>query len=248
MNLPEELGAVVEAFPHNLLFATVSGAHLYGFPSPDSDYDLRGCHVLPVEQLVGLGDPDETEERLGPESGLDLDLVSHDVRKFCRLLLRRNGYVLEQLLSPLVVKTTEEHEELKSFVPGLLTRHHAHHYLGFARNQWRMFETEPRIKTLLYVYRVLLTGIHLMRSGEVQASLPALLDDYPQPGVAELVVSKTSGGEKQPMNVSDVEAHAEAYRQLVEQLERSRDESHLPGEPSASDDLDRFVVRVRLRK
>ena len=28
--------------PYPLVFATISGAHLYGFPSPDSDYDLRG--------------------------------------------------------------------------------------------------------------------------------------------------------------------------------------------------------------
>ena len=131
MKLPAELIQIAEAFPHPLVFATVSGAHLYGFPSPDSDYDLRGCHVLPARTLLGLRDPDETEERLGPESGLDLDLVSHDLRKFCRLLLRRNGYVLEQLLSPLVVVTTPEHDELKAMVPRLLTRHHAHHYLGF---------------------------------------------------------------------------------------------------------------------
>ena len=35
-------------------FVTVSGAHLYGFPSPDSDFDLRGVHVLPVRDVVGL--------------------------------------------------------------------------------------------------------------------------------------------------------------------------------------------------
>lgn len=34
------------------LFATVSGAHLYGFPSPDSDVDLRGAFVLPVRDVV----------------------------------------------------------------------------------------------------------------------------------------------------------------------------------------------------
>ena len=39
----------VEAHPYPLLFATISGAHLYGFPSPDSDYDLRGAHVLPLQ-------------------------------------------------------------------------------------------------------------------------------------------------------------------------------------------------------
>jgi hypothetical protein len=32
----------VERHPYPLIFATISGAHLYGFPSPDSDYDLRG--------------------------------------------------------------------------------------------------------------------------------------------------------------------------------------------------------------
>ena len=32
----------IAAHPYPLLFATISGAHLYGFPSPDSDFDLRG--------------------------------------------------------------------------------------------------------------------------------------------------------------------------------------------------------------
>ncbi|MDJ0688801.1 MAG: nucleotidyltransferase domain-containing protein [Xenococcaceae cyanobacterium MO_188.B32] len=33
---------IINSQPYPLLFATISGAHLYGFPSPDSDYDLRG--------------------------------------------------------------------------------------------------------------------------------------------------------------------------------------------------------------
>ena len=48
--------------PYPLVFATVSGAHLYGFESPDSDFDLRGVHVLPKEQVLGLGTPKETED------------------------------------------------------------------------------------------------------------------------------------------------------------------------------------------
>lgn len=246
MKLPTELSAIVAACSERLLFATVSGAHLYGFPSPDSDYDLRGCHVLPPEHLLGLVEPTETMERLGVEAGLDIDLVSHDIGKFCRLLLRRNGYVLEQLSSPLVVHTTTEHEELCSFVPGLITRFHAHHYLGFASNQWQMFVKEPRVKTLLYVYRVLLTGIHLMRSGEVQASLPLLLAIYPQPGVDDLVLAKQQGAEKQALAAESVAQHEKAYHDLVATLERARDASTLPAEPSAFADLHDFVVRVRL--
>src|SRR5215831_1905680 len=94
---------IVRAQPFPLLFVTISGAHLYGFPSPDSDYDLRGVHVLPVEKVIGLTPPRETIEIARREDGLDLDLVTHDVRKFMSLMLKKNGYVLEQLHSPLVL-------------------------------------------------------------------------------------------------------------------------------------------------
>jgi hypothetical protein len=36
-----DLAPVVAEQPFPVLFATVSGAHLYGFPSRDSDVDLR---------------------------------------------------------------------------------------------------------------------------------------------------------------------------------------------------------------
>ena len=44
------LEPIVASQPYPLLFATISGAHLYGFPSPDSDFDLRGVHILPLER------------------------------------------------------------------------------------------------------------------------------------------------------------------------------------------------------
>ena len=95
------LHRIVATQPYPLLFATISGAHLYGFPSPDSDYDLRGAHVLPLEKVVGLEARDETVQDSSIIEGLEMDIVSHDVRKFFKLLLKKNGYVLEQLFSPL---------------------------------------------------------------------------------------------------------------------------------------------------
>jgi predicted nucleotidyltransferase len=97
--------AEVARHPYPLLFATVSGAHLYGFPSPDSDYDLRGAHILPATEAVGLLPKRETVEFSGLRSGVEMDLVTHDVLKFFTMLLKRNGYVLEQLYSPLIVHT-----------------------------------------------------------------------------------------------------------------------------------------------
>lgn len=135
-SLPSWLADIPASQPYPLAFATVSGAHLYGFPSRDSDVDLRGVHVLPVSRLVSLREPEETITRDWVRLGVEVDLVTHDLGKFCRLLLRRNGYVLEQLLSPLVVASSAVHASLVELAPSLLTRNHAHHYLGFARTQW----------------------------------------------------------------------------------------------------------------
>src|SRR5437667_9964196 len=113
MTIDPRLHRIVAAQPYPLLFATVSGAHLYGFPSPDSDFDLRGAHLLPLGKIIGLELTDETIQDSRVFEGLEMDIVTHDLRKFFHLLLKKYGYVLEQLFSPLVVHTTPEHAELK---------------------------------------------------------------------------------------------------------------------------------------
>src|SRR5438105_397736 len=95
------LAEVARDHPYPLLFVTVSGAHLYGFPSPDSDYDLRGVHLLPPRDVLGLFPARDTVESSGVRQGLEIDLVTHDAKKFFSLMLKKNGYVLEQLYSPL---------------------------------------------------------------------------------------------------------------------------------------------------
>ena len=88
MNIDPRLLRQIAEHPYPLVFATISGAHLYGFPSPDSDFDLRGVHVLPVEHVVGLRTGPETIEDSGIREGLEIDLVTHDIRKFFGLLLK----------------------------------------------------------------------------------------------------------------------------------------------------------------
>jgi predicted nucleotidyltransferase len=234
---------------HPLVFATVSGAHLYGFPSPDSDYDLRGTHVIPAADALGLQPGDDTLESAGVEEGVEIDLVTHDVHKFFTLMLKKNGYVLEQLLSPLVVMTTPEHAELKSLAPGCITRFHAHHYLGFAETQWKLFQKEspPRVKPLLYVYRVLLTGVHLMRTGEVQANLPILNQTFKLPYIEDLVARKTGGPEKGTLTAADLTFHQDEYTRLLRTLEEAQKLSTLPEESTARPAMNDLLVRIRMK-
>src|SRR5437667_344896 len=205
---------IVAAQPYPLLFATISGAHLYGFPSPDSDFDLRAAHVLPLERVIGLEVRDETVEDSRVIEGLEMDIVSHDVRKFFGLLLKKNGYVLEQLFSPLIIHTTPEHAELKEIARGCVTRHHSHHYFGFAETQWKLFEKERprRVKPLLYVYRVLLTGIHLMRTGRIEANILTLNEEFRLSYIADLVARKLAGPEKSQLAGEDIAFHESEYQ------------------------------------
>ena len=170
MKIDARLHRQVEQHAYPLLFATISGAHLYGFPSPDSDYDLRGSHVLPLKEVVGLHVKHETVEKSGIHDGLEIDLVTHDVGKFFGLMLKKNGYVLEQVMSPLVVQTTPEHDELvalreRQFVGAVLVsdteswvykgRAHAYGSRGatgvmtewqqFVQNQQRLGGTKPKL-------------------------------------------------------------------------------------------------------
>ena len=248
MTIDPRLQSIAASQPHSLLFATVSGAHLYGFPSPDSDYDLRGAHILPLRQIVGLDPGPETIEVSEVVDRLELDLVTHDAHKFFGLLLKKNGYVLEQLTSPLVVVTTPAHDELKALVPRLITRHHSHHYLGFAETQWRLFEKEQprRVKPLLYVYRVLLTGIHLMQAGVIEANLVRLNELFGLPYLPELIARKVSAPEHSILDDADVAFHRREYERLRAALEEAHRASTLPEAPDARAALDDLLIRVRL--
>jgi uncharacterized protein len=244
-----QLRSIAQSQPHPLLFTTVSGAHLYGFPSPDSDYDLRGVHVLPLSEVIGLNEGQQTIEVSRHEAKLELDLVTHDIKKFFGLLLKRNGYVLEQLYSPLIVQTTPEHEELKAIARSCITRYHSHHYLGFAKTQWRLFSQaeQPRVKPLLYVYRVLLTGIHLMRSGEIEANLLKLNELAKLPYLPDLIDRKLQQSEHCLLAAAEIDFHQAEYNRLVLELEMASEQTQLQEDPTAQAALHELLVRIRCR-
>ncbi len=242
------LDPIIAAQPYPLVFLTVSGAHLYGFPSPDSDYDLRGTHVVPACEALGLHARQDTIEVSTVEQGLEVDLVTHDLAKFMAMMLKKNGYVLEQLLSPIVLRTTEAHRELIELSRQCLTRFHAHHYLGFAQTQWKLFakEERPRVKPLLYTYRVLLTGIHLMRAHVVEANLVHLNEVYRLGYISDLIARKLGGPEQGTLDAADMPFHEAEYRRLVSCLEQEMNESTLPELPTAQAGLSDLLVRLRL--
>lgn len=234
--------------PFPLLFATVSGAHLYGFPSEDSDFDVRGAHVAPAAEVLSLNPPRETLEIMEERSGLELDLVTHDVKKFFQLLLNRNGYVLEQVFSPLVVQALPQFHELKSIAVDCITRSHGRHFLGFAERQMNEIYQKGKTTTkkLLYMFRVLLAGIHLMRVGRVESNLVTLNQEQGLSYLKDLIELKINGNETMAAHPKDLEFYHEEYQRLRNMLTEAMTSSGLPDEPSCGDRLNDLLIRLRL--
>lgn len=242
----EQLAAITGQGPPPV-FATISGAHLYGFASRDSDVDLRGAFLLPTRSMLGLRKVDETIT-IEQKSPLDLDWVAHDLRKFARMMVSHNGYALEQLYSPMIVVSTPAHLELLELGRGCVTRPTVRHYQGFARGRRkRVHEPDATIKHLLYAYRVLLSGIHLMRSGEVVANIAVLRELYRSAAVEELVKRKQDGAEKTPLRPDEIRTHDVHLDALERELEQAYDRSSLPLEPTTVTALEDFVIRLRLQ-
>ena len=98
------------------LLVGVTGAHYYGFPSPDSDLDLKGIHAAPTREVVALAPPPDSADHLAIFEGLEIDYTSHELAVALRLL--------QLLESPDVT-------ELQSLARASVSKKFFHHYRGF---------------------------------------------------------------------------------------------------------------------
>lgn len=238
--------SVLSRQPFPLLFGSLTGGHLYGFPSFDSDYDIRGAHILPLDKVVGLYSEQETIAFKRPIDGLDVDLITHDVSHYFQLLLKQNPNVLEEIYSPLVHVETSYFEELREIAAGCITRGFGQSYRSYAQKTWNAFEKQRRLKPLLYVFRVILTGLHLMETGEVESNIMRLNHRYRLPYLGDLIALKLHGSEDTLLEDVDLEFYGREFRRLMRMLTDARLGSDLPEEPRGKPELHDLLVRLRL--
>jgi uncharacterized protein len=234
--------------PQGTLCVGVTGAHYYGFPSPDSDLDLKGVHAADTRDVVSLRPPSDAIDFLGDFEGVEIDYTSHELAASIRLLLKGNGNILERILSPFQLLESDTAAELQALGRGAISQKFFHHYRGFFGRMcqdWRAAQPKT-VKGILYAYRSALTGVHLLRSGECVGDVTLLAPRYGFPRVAELVARKASGTEHGELE-STIAFDAELER-LEALLETARSESPLPLEAPNLEALDDFLVRVRRQR
>lgn len=223
----------------------LSGAHAYGFPSPDSDLDLKAVHVAPTRALLGLHPDLSPIEETTTVEGVELDYSSHELGMVLHGVLKGNGNFIERILGDLLLVRSPLLDQLQPLVRANLSRRVHHHYLGFARNQRREAEATHRAKKVLYVLRTTLTGAHLLGTGALVTDVTRLAPLYGL-DLTDILAAK-SQAEKAPLD-------ARVYRRAESMMDRAftmLDAAHaasaLPEEPRDAAALDAWLVDVRLQ-
>lgn len=141
-----------------ILYAVESGSRIWGFESPDSDYDIRFIYIRPTNHYISI-DVENKSDVIEVMDG-DLDFVGWDIRKALRLLRKSNPALLEWLNSPIVYCDRPERKLLNDVSFQYYSRSAGYyHYLHMAKGNYKKY-IEGRdpcwLKKYLYVLRPLL--------------------------------------------------------------------------------------------
>lgn len=233
----------LEERPERHMVASVSGAHAYGFPSPDSDVDLKCVHVVPTSRLLGLSTPPLHTADVLEYCGVEVDYGSNEVGAVLAGVLAGNGNYVERLLGPWMLVRDEA---LADLALNAMSKRLYRHYAGFARNQLEHLQqsAEPTVKKALYVLRTALTGTHVLLTGRMVTNGNELLDDYGFETARDLVQRKRSG-ERAPLPQTLRKECVAMGVRAVELLDQAFACSRLPDEPCNPGACESWLVQTR---
>lgn len=194
-----------------LLFACESGSRAWGFPSPDSDYDVRFLYAHPLRWYLSVGEGRDVIETSLEDTPLGLlDLGGWDLRKALRLARKSNPVLWEWLQSPIVYTPLPEQtlsEIRQTLDPFFSPVAACHHYLGLCRGTLarELSGSSVKIKKYFYMLRPILAAAWIERHHAVPpmefTPLLSLLDDEPdiRAAIHDLLEHKRQTDERIPI-------------------------------------------------
>lgn len=201
--IAEELKKIEEAENVRILYACEAGSRAWGFPSKDSDYDVRFIYVRAEDWYLSIFTKRDVIER--PISD-KLDINGWDLRKALNLFRKSNPPLLEWLGSPIIYREDPEiAEQIRRFTPlSFSPRACMYHYLHMAKGNYREYlqGEQVKIKKYFYVLRPILAcewieKHHTMPPIEFDRLVDSLIPRKSELGtiVADLLARKRAGEE-----------------------------------------------------
>jgi predicted nucleotidyltransferase len=176
-----------------ILFAVESGSRAWGFPSPDSDYDVRFVYARPADWYLSVYPGRDVIETPIED---DMDVNGWDLRKALHLVIKSNAVISEWMESPIVYRRDAAAlRQLRAFADRMLNpRALAYHYLHLARQQVAAKLARDRIALKRYFYALrpalALRFLRLQRGKRPPMQLRALIDGSDLPATTTRVIDR----------------------------------------------------------
>jgi hypothetical protein len=234
--------------PGRVVLCAVVGAHQRGVVPPTAGLELGGAHLVPTRALLGIDPRPVRHTAAGSVDGAATALVSDELAPVLGALIAGDGRMLERVLSPWQVVTTALLDPLQNLARGAISRRFAPHYTARLEDCRDAHGSRPTAASMLDAYQVALTGIHLLRSGRMEANVGVLASYYGYPGATELADLVRSGLGEQALAGSLATHHAARLPILAEALAAAASTSTLPTEATNRREIEAWLVDLRVRE
>lgn len=160
-----KLKEIEDKYNVKILFAVESGSRAWGFPSTDSDYDVRFIYKRKIEDYLKI---DSIDDFIDLEIIDELDFKGWDIQKVLRLMLKSNSSINEYLQSPIHYISNEifEKELFDLAASQFNSQKVAIHYLGITTKRLIEMElqNEIKLKSLFYALRSILSAKWIVKN------------------------------------------------------------------------------------
>jgi predicted nucleotidyltransferase len=229
-----------------LLSVSISGPHAYGYAAKESPLELKGIHVEPTENLVGLSAAPKAFNWVGEFEKHRIDYSSEELGEALRRLLRGDGSILERTLASRQMLRSEDLRRLQKVSRGVICRRFFAYYRAFSKGVLREYEENEQrsVRHLLGAYRLALTGVHLLRTGKVLLDLMTLANAYGFAQLEELVRAYRDN----PAAVLDNDSRwINRLVRLHTMLDQALEGSELPQDPDNPGAVEEYLLDMRRR-
>ena len=230
-----------------LMNLTISGSHLYGFNSSDSDIDYRGIYIVNTNELLGLKKPkDVLNIKLKDEIN---DIVLFELKKEIDLALKSNCNILEHINAKQIYNTSE-FIELRRLINNAFGKSGLYNsYNGMATFNYKKFIMggKSTTKKYLYVFRSLMAGIYVLQTGRIEPNLITLNKYFKIKEVTQLIKSKQENREMSLVPEFKPHALEDRINELFDRIDKAYEKSKIPDYPDEKDvlEINKFLLKIR---
>ncbi len=199
-NIQQMLRQIEQQKKIKILYACETGSRAWGFPSPDSDYDVRFIYMHQRDWYLHLDVRKDTLEVMQD----DLDITGWDLRKSLQLLKKSNAALIERFQSPVEYYTDAL---FKNEFTNLIDAYYSptavfYHHYSLAEKFWEdMRDTnEVKLKGYFYLIRSLLSCLWIIKDKSVLPmhieGLMVYIDEDKREQLRNLIALKATVTEK----------------------------------------------------